>query len=60
MFAFLQKRDLKAVGKKFFHVLLPRRSNTLLKDCKRYHIFIAHQFYSRIQLKREFVCRLIP
>lgn len=26
------KRDLKAVGKKFFHVLLPRRSNTLLKD----------------------------
>uniref|UniRef100_A0A8C8ZNI1 Protein YIPF n=1 Tax=Prolemur simus TaxID=1328070 RepID=A0A8C8ZNI1_PROSS len=27
-------RDLKAVGKKFMHVLYPRRSNTLLRDCK--------------------------
>ncbi|KAG8508187.1 Protein YIPF6, partial [Galemys pyrenaicus] len=27
-------RDLKAVGKKFMHVLYPRKSNTLLRDCK--------------------------
>eukprot|EP00112_Aurelia_sp_Birch-Aquarium-sp1_P013988 Seg2995.5 transcript_id=Seg2995.5/GoldUCD/mRNA.D3Y31 product="Protein YIPF6" protein_id=Seg2995.5/GoldUCD/D3Y31 len=26
------KRDLRAVGKKFFHVLIPRQSKTLLKD----------------------------
>ncbi|GAB5584657.1 protein YIPF6 isoform X1 [Prionailurus iriomotensis] len=27
-------RDLKAVGKKFMHVLYPRKSNTLLRDCE--------------------------
>eukprot|EP00795_Rhopilema_esculentum_P000740 gene740-10455_t len=26
------KRDFKAVGKKFFHVLIPRQSKTLLRD----------------------------
>ena len=29
-----QKRDLRAVGKKFFHVLIPRQSKSLLRDCK--------------------------
>lgn len=29
-----QMRDLKAVGKKFMHVLYPRKSNALLRDCE--------------------------
>lgn len=29
-----QFRDVKAVGQKFFHVLLPRQSRALLRDCK--------------------------
>lgn len=26
-------RDLKAVGKKFVHVMYPKKSSTLLRDC---------------------------
>lgn len=29
-----QKRDLKLVGRKFLHVLVPRQSKSLLRDCK--------------------------
>ena len=29
-----QMRDLRAVGAKFFHVLYPKESKTLLRDCK--------------------------
>jgi hypothetical protein len=29
-----QMRDLKAVGRKFMHVLYPRKSNALLRDCE--------------------------
>lgn len=28
-----QMRDLKAVGKKFVHVMYPRKSSALLRDC---------------------------
>lgn len=27
-------RDLKAVGKKFVHVMYPRKSSALLRDCE--------------------------
>lgn len=30
----LQLRDLKAVGKKFVHVMYPRKSSALLRDCE--------------------------
>lgn len=29
-----QKRDLKAVGRKFFHIFWPRHTKSLLRDCK--------------------------
>ncbi len=28
-------RDVKAVGKKFYHVLYPRQSRTLLQECEK-------------------------
>lgn len=31
---FLQLRDLKAVGTKFAHVLIPSEKTSLLKECK--------------------------
>lgn len=30
----LQMRDLRAVGNKFYHVLIPREKSSLLKECK--------------------------
>lgn len=30
----LQLRDLKAVGEKFVHVMYPKKSSALLRDCE--------------------------
>lgn len=33
-FFYLQLRDIRAVGVKFYHVLYPKEKSSLLKDCK--------------------------
>lgn len=37
-----QCRDLKAIGQKFFHVLIPRKSKALLRDCKYAATSVVH------------------
>uniref|UniRef100_A0A1D5Q0I0 Protein YIPF n=1 Tax=Macaca mulatta TaxID=9544 RepID=A0A1D5Q0I0_MACMU len=48
-------RDLKAVGKKFMHVLYPRKSNTLLRDCKYMKFLRVCLIYLTIMLQRDSV-----
>lgn len=33
-FCLIQLRDVRAVGKKFFHVLYPKEKKSLLKECE--------------------------
>lgn len=42
-YVLLQLRDLRAIGWKFFHVLYPKQSKLLLKDCKHcMFVFVFH------------------
>lgn len=43
-------RDLKAVGKKFVHVMYPKKSSALLRDCTYKKIFKILKGYSANRL----------
>ena len=54
-FFFLQLRDLKAVGIKFWHVLYPKQSKTLLKECKYLRRLLINVVR---RTQRENLCKL--
>lgn len=54
-FFFLQLRDLKAVGIKFWHVLYPKQSKTLLKECKYLRQLLINVVR---RTQRENLCKL--
>ena len=47
-------RDLKAVGKKFYHVLYPRESRALLQECKYLKNFNMHLISLRHSVNGDF------
>ncbi|KAG9463961.1 hypothetical protein GDO78_020729 [Eleutherodactylus coqui] len=53
-------RDLKAVGQKFFHVLFPKKSNALLRDCNSFFQSLCVLGYCILPLTvAMLVCRLL-